>query len=65
MFDTWDQATHMRDRLRELKEHLSWAQVAADNIASFYGDVKECQRNEAKFLKRMGAVKEIMKELNL
>ena len=65
MFDTWDQATHMRDRLRELKEHLSWAQVAADNIASFYGDVKECQRNEAKFFKRMGAVKEIMKELNL
>jgi len=65
MFDTWDQATYTQHKLRELKEHLSWAQVAADNIASFYGDVKECQRNEAKYLKRMDAVKEIMKELNL
>ena len=57
MFDTWDQATHMRDKLYEVSRLAGYLGALAGNIVDDFDNARRCANTEAQ-------LRETLKELN-
>ena len=57
MFDTWDQATHMRDRLYEVSRLADTLGALAGNIVDDFDNARRCANTEAQ-------LRDTLKELN-
>ena len=57
MFDTWDQALHMRDKLYEVSQLADTLGALAGNIVDDFDNSKRCATTE-------GQLRDVLKELN-
>ena len=57
MFDTWDQALHMRDKLHEVSRLADSIGLLASDIVDDFDNHRRCAINEEQ-------LRELLKELN-
>ena len=57
MFDTWDQALHMRDKLHEVSSLADSIGILASDIVDDFDNHRRCAINEEQ-------LRELLKELN-
>ena len=65
MFDTWDQALHMRDKLHEVSHLADSLGALAGNIVDDFDNHKRCAINEEQLRETLKELNNTLKGLNL
>jgi len=65
MFDTWDQALHMRDKLYEVSRLADTLGALAGNIVDDFDNHKRCATTEEQLRDTLKELNNTLKGLNL
>ena len=65
MFDTWDQALHMRDKLHEVSHLADSLSALAGNIVYDFDNHKRCANAEEQLRETLKELNNTLKGLNL
>ena len=65
MFDTWDQALHMRDKLYEVSQLADTLGVLAGNIVDDFDNSRRCATTEAQLRATLKELHSKLEGLNL
>jgi len=65
MFDTWDQATHMRDKLHEVSRLADTLGALAGNIVDDFDNARRCAKTEAQLRETLKKLHAKLEGLNL
>jgi len=65
MFDTWDQALHMRDKLHEVSLLADSLATLAGNIVDDFDNHKRCATSEAQLRETLKELQSTLEGLNL
>ena len=65
MFDTWDQATHMRDKLFEVSQLADTLGALAGNIVDDFDNARRCANTEAQLRETLKELQSTLEGLNL
>ena len=65
MFDTWDQALHMRDKLYEVSRLADTLGALAGNIVDDFDNHKRCAKTEAQLIETLKKLSTTLEGLNI
>ena len=65
MFDTWDQALHMRDKLHEVSRLANTLSVLAGDIVDDFDNHKRCANTEAQLIEILKELQSTLEGLNI
>ena len=65
MFDTWDQALHMRDKLHEVSSLADSIGLLASDIVDDFDNHKSCATTEAQLRETLKDLQSTLEGLNL
>jgi len=65
MFDTWDQATHMRDKLHEVSNLANSIGMLASDIVDDFDNHKRCATTEERLREKLKELNNTLEGLNL
>jgi len=65
MFDTWDQALHMRDKLHEVSRLANTLSVLSGDIVDDFDNHKRCANTEAQLRETLKELQSTLEGLNL
>ena len=65
MFDTWDQALHMRDKLHEVSSLADSIGILASDIVDDFDNHRRCAINEAQLRETLKDLQSTLEGLNL
>ena len=65
MFDTWDQALHMRDKLHEVSNLANSIGMLASDIVDDFDNHKRCATTEERLREKLKELNNTLEGLNL
>lgn len=65
MFDTWDQALHMRDKLHEVSRLAYSIELLSSDIVDDFDNHKRCANTEAQLRETLKELQSTLEGLNL